>query len=76
MTDYPISHDKQVKNFARDRGRKPKYPFKLMAIGDSFPFALEEYDRVLWAMMQCQLRSNHLKKFHISRADLIVARIK
>jgi hypothetical protein len=73
---YPISRDKHIATTGSNRGRKPKYPFKSMQPGDSFPFHRDEYDRVLWSMAQFQSRSNPAAKFRISLVDLIVERVK
>jgi hypothetical protein len=46
-------------------GRKPKYPFKTMDVGDSFPFKKSEYERVCWAAAQAARR--FAMKFEVRR---------
>ncbi len=46
-------------------GRKPKYRFKTMNVGDSFTFKLSEYERVCWAAAQTARRFG--MKFEIRR---------
>lgn len=73
--DYKVEPNGTLEHFGQGRGRKPKYPFKTMRIDDVFPFRIEEYDRVVFAMAKYMARHSPTVKFHISRVDLLVKRV-